>query len=83
MLAYLAAYKGIWGCHLIVVPTSVIMSELLSHSPKFCAMILCEIVDEYLDLLLLFFVTRTQTRLGDRNQKILPFIQSSLLLWLG
>jgi len=59
------------------------MSELLSHSPKFCAMILCEIVDEYLDLLLLFFVTRTHTRLGDRNQKILPFIQSSLLLWLG
>jgi len=26
LLAYLAAYKGIWGPHLIVVPTSVILN---------------------------------------------------------
>jgi SNF2 family DNA or RNA helicase len=26
LLAYLAAYKGIWGPHLVVVPTSVIIN---------------------------------------------------------
>jgi E1A-binding protein p400 len=26
LLAYLAAYKGIWGPHLIIVPTSVIVN---------------------------------------------------------
>lgn len=26
LLAYLAAYKGIWGPHLVIVPTSVIVN---------------------------------------------------------
>lgn len=36
LLAYLAAYKGIWGPHLIVVPTSVILNwenELKRFAP--------------------------------------------------
>lgn len=38
LLAYLAAYKGIWGPHLVVVPTSVILNwetELKRFCPSF------------------------------------------------
>jgi len=36
LLAYLAAYKGIWGPHLVIVPTSVIVNwetELKRFAP--------------------------------------------------
>lgn len=38
LLAYLASYKGIWGPHLVVVPTSVILNwetELKRFCPSF------------------------------------------------